>query len=84
MEKLFILTESQLKEFARNVIKATNDNANIPFPDLPEALSIPSDEEIKNIIYEKFNVQGTLSRTEDVHYYLGAKWMKDKILNQIK
>lgn len=85
MEKVFILTQSQLEERDRQQINLVlgridvgtyNVNFSPPSPDLPKEIVFPSDEEIEELV-------GDITHFGK-EYKEGAKWYRDSILKQIK
>lgn len=75
-----LYTEEQVKEAYK--IGLGKGFANITIEDL-KPIELPSDEEIENNAYTDRRVED-LEYHEQIGFEIGAKWMREQILNQNK
>ena len=82
-----LYTEEQLKELLSNMLLTTKQVVSI-FEELTP-IELPSDEEIENdakkfVLSHNFSLLTNSNHLANRCFKLGAKWMKEQILNQNK
>jgi hypothetical protein len=83
-EPMKLYTENQLQEaYNRSLMDGRLNNVDYSIPDGFTPIELPSDEEIENNAYTD-RIVDDWKHEQQIGFEIGAKWMKEQILNQNK